>query len=138
MNGTLAWGISLAMLTVIACVLAARSQRPPGDIINRPPPMPTDSVPNTDYDPIIVARQRAALAAERQKEMISDTYKLLKLAKQLNYDVAASGTDTLTPDDMHRLAEIEKLARSVKEKMAIEGQTPPIQTSPLSFPSHHQ
>jgi hypothetical protein len=98
--------------------------------------MPTDPVPNADYDPMIAARQRAALNAERQKEMISDTNKLLKLAKELNYEVAASGTDTLTPDDLHRLAEIEKLARSVKEKMAIAGQTPPIEATPLSFPSH--
>lgn len=98
--------------------------------------MPTDPVPNTDYDPMIAARQRAALNAQRQKEMISDTNKLLKLAKELNYEVAASGSDALTPDDLHRLAEIEKLARSVKEKMAIAGQTPQIETTPLSFPSH--
>ena len=136
MNRSLAWGISLAMLAVVSFVLGARSQGPPRDIINRPLPMPTDPVPDSDYDPIMAARHRAALNAERQKEMISDTNKLLKLAKELNFEVAESGTDTLTPDDLHRLAEIEKLARSVKEKMAIAGQTPPIEATPLSFPSH--
>lgn len=99
--------------------------------------MPTDTVPNSDYDPILAQRQRAALNAERQKEMVSDTNKLLKLARELNYEVTASGTSTLTPDDLHRLAEIEKLARSVKEKMAVEGQaTPPMGRPPVSFPSN--
>lgn len=134
---SLGWGIALAMELSLFCVFTARPQGPPRDIINRPNPMPTDPVPNSDYDPIMAERQRAALNAERQKEMVSDTNKLLKLARELNYEVAASGTSNLTPDDLHRLAEIEKLARSVKEKMAVAGEaTPPIVRSPGVFPSN--
>jgi hypothetical protein len=137
MTASFRWRVSLAAMVLIAGVLALRSQGPPRDIIDRPAPMPTDSLPNSDYDAAMVERQRAALNLERQKEMVSDTNKLLKLAQELNYEVAASGTDTLTPDDLHRLAEIEKLARSVKDKMAIAVQPgPAMDASPPVFHPH--
>jgi len=98
--------------------------------------MPTDPADTGNYDPTVAERQQRLLNAERQKEMVSDTNKLLKLARELNYDVAASGSETLTPDDLHKLAEIEKLARSVKEKMAVEmGAPPPAMSAPVRFPS---
>jgi len=135
-NTSLSWGASLAVLMALACALGSHSQGPPRDIINRPPPMPTDPADTGNYDPTVAERQQRLLNAERQKEMVSDTNKLLKLARELNYDVAASGSETLTPDDLHKLAEIEKLARSVKEKMAVEmGAPPPAMSAPVRFPS---
>jgi hypothetical protein len=133
---SLSLGFGMAAAFVIFFGPGVRAQGPPRDIINRPPPMPTDPVPNSDYDPIQAQRQRTALNIERQKELVSDTNKLLKLAKELDYEVDAGGTGTLTPDQLHMAATIEKLARSVKEKMSGEmGQPgPPMVLSPSSYP----
>ncbi len=60
----------------------------------------------------------AALNKERQKEMISDTDKLLKLVKELNDEVAAKNEAALTYDQLRKIARIEKLAHGVKDKMA--------------------
>jgi hypothetical protein len=54
---------------------------------------------------------------ERQKHLVSDTERLVALANELKLEVAKSGSETLTPEMQHKIAEIEKLARSVKDKM---------------------
>jgi len=54
---------------------------------------------------------------ERQKQIVSDTQKLLALANQLKEDVDKSNKDTLSLDVIRKADEIEKLAHSVKEKM---------------------
>lgn len=54
---------------------------------------------------------------DRQRRLVSDTDRLLLLANQLKSEVAASGSETMTPLMLHQMDEIEKLARSVKEKM---------------------
>lgn len=54
---------------------------------------------------------------ERQRRIISDTQRLLMLATQLKAEVASSGTQTPTPDMLRQMDEIEKLAKSVKDKM---------------------
>jgi len=73
--------------------------------------------PFEGLDPITVERQMRALNAERQKSMVSDADKLLKLARELNAEVAARGTNSLTPEELRKVDEIEKLARNVKQKM---------------------
>ena len=70
-------------------------------------------------DPAGAGRRVRALNAERQKEMVSDAEKLLKLARELDAEIAGNKSDGLTSDEMHKLAAIEKLARSVKQKMAL-------------------
>jgi hypothetical protein len=116
---SLCWVLGLAMVFVIISGLAAGSQSgPPRDIINRPSPMPTDPRGSGEYDPVMMERRLAALNKERQKEMISDTAKLLKLAKELNDEVAAKNEAALTYDQLRKIAQIEKLARGVKDKMA--------------------
>ena len=135
---SLIWGFGLAMGFVILPGLAARSQSgPPHDIINRPTPMPTDPSSADNYDPTMMERRLNALNRERQKEMISDTNKLLRLAMELNDEIAANNTGTLTWDQLHKMAEIEKLARNVKEKMADGvGQMGPTPDAPITIPAH--
>jgi hypothetical protein len=58
------------------------------------------------------------LNAERQKALVADTNKLLKLVRDLDAEIGAANPDSLTPDQLRRIAEIEKLAHSVKEKMS--------------------
>ena len=132
------WGFALAMGLVILPGLVARSQSgPPHDIINRPTPMPTDPSSADNYDPTMMERRLNALNRERQKEMISDTNKLLRLAMELNDEIAANNTGTLTWDQLHKMAEIEKLARNVKEKMADGvGQMGPNPDTPIAMPPH--
>jgi hypothetical protein len=50
----------------------------------------------------------------RQRSMVDDAAKLLFLARQLN----AEASNLSDSERMHKAAEIEKLAKSVKEKMS--------------------
>jgi hypothetical protein len=59
-----------------------------------------------------------ALNAARQKSMVSDSNKLLKLAGELNAEVSRANPESLTRAQLRKLGEIEKLARGVKEKMS--------------------
>ena len=59
-----------------------------------------------------------ALNADRQKSLVSDTNKLLRLVNELNAEIARANTGSLTPSQVRRVAEIEKLAHNVKEKMS--------------------
>lgn len=70
-----------------------------------------------DGDPLAEKRLRA-LNAARQKALVADTDRLLKLANELNAEIAAANAGSLGPIQLRKLAEIEKLARSVKEKMS--------------------
>jgi hypothetical protein len=135
---SLFWVLGLAMGFIIVPGLTVRSQSgPPHDIINRPTPMPTDPSSSDNYDPTMMERRLNALNRERQKEMISDTNKLLKLAMELNDEIAANNTGSLTWDQLHKMAEIEKLARNVKEKMADGvGQIGPTPEAPITLPAH--
>ena len=79
-----------------------------------------------------------ALNVERQKQIVAETTKLLRLARELNEEVAASNTGRLTPAQLHKVAEIEKLARSVKERMVAGGLQPEPAIPPpgFNFPTH--
>jgi|GEM_PF-2151345 len=135
---SLFWSFGLSIGIVIIPGLAVRSQSgPPRDIINRPTPMPTDQPATGDYDPTMMERRLTALNRERQKEMISDTNKLLKLTMELTDEIAANNTGSLTWDQLNKMAQIEKLARNVKEKMADGvGQMGPTPDAPIPFPTH--
>jgi hypothetical protein len=73
----------------------------------------TPDAPSVEHE-----KRLRALNAERQKSLVSDTGKLLKLMQELNSEVAAGNADELTPAQLRKVAEIEKLAHSVKDKMS--------------------
>lgn len=54
---------------------------------------------------------------ERQAQLQRDTDKLLLLATQLKQEVNKSNENTLSLDVIKKAGEIEKLAKSVREKM---------------------
>lgn len=54
---------------------------------------------------------------DQQKKMVKDTYKLVDLARKLNTEVAKQNGAALTPAELREVAQIEKLARSVRSKM---------------------
>jgi hypothetical protein len=71
--------------------------------------------------------------AARQLSMVSDAGKLLRLASELHAEVAANNTSSLTPAQLRKIQQIEKLAHKVRIEMAIsvsdtEGGMMPIQT----------
>ncbi len=71
-----------------------------------------------EADPAFIAKRQQALNADRQKSMVSDADKLVKLARQLDAEIASNPTDQLTSEELHKVGEIEKLAHNVKAKMA--------------------
>lgn len=73
--------------------------------------------PDMSANPTMVQEQAKMRNLDRQKQLVLDTQKLLALANQLKSDVDKSNKDTLSLDVIRKADEIEKLARSVKEKM---------------------
>ena len=55
--------------------------------------------------------------AERKRQIVDDTTKLLELATQLKSEVDKTSKDTLSIDVIKKAESIEKLAHGVKEKM---------------------
>jgi hypothetical protein len=143
--------VLLALVCGLVCGSAGRAQssggsnggQGQGQGTMRPysPHQDIDSLPFDDGDPVMAERRILALNIQRQKQMVADTDKLLKLARELNDEVAAQNTGTFTPDELHKIAEIEKLARNVRERMT-EGAGQPASTMPppapppLFFPNH--
>ena len=72
--------------------------------------------------------------AERQKSLVSDTNKLLRLTNELNAEIARTSPEALSDAELRKLAEIEKLAHSVKEKMSTSVRGTPAYRQP-PFPS---
>lgn len=54
---------------------------------------------------------------ERQRRLVIDTQRLLVLTGQLKTEVATTGAETMSPEMLKQMEEIEKLAKSVKDKM---------------------
>jgi len=71
-----------------------------------------------DTDPVMEEKRLKALNAERHKSLVSDTNKLLKLARELDEEVNHADPGALDQAQLIQVAEIEKLAHKVKEKMS--------------------
>lgn len=106
-------------------VTVGAQQTPPAP---RLPPMPGASSPagspvdENDAEARRMAMQQSARRNDlRQQQIVSDTAKLLTLAQQLKDAVDKSNKDMLSIAVVKKAEEIEKLAKSVKEKMR-EGQ----------------
>ena len=137
--------VLLAIVFAVVCALPGHSQSSGSSggggqqTIHSPSfahPDPTSS-DDGDLEPTTTDRRIRALNAERQKQIVADTDKLLKLARELNDEVAKANTGALTSDELHKIADIEKLARNVRQKMT-EGVGDPqtIMAPPMIFPTH--
>ena len=79
---------------------------------------PIDQNADQDHAPSKMEREMAKKAnKERQAAIKRDTDKLLELATQLKENVDKSSENTLSMDVIKKADEIEKLAKSVKDKM---------------------
>lgn len=63
-------------------------------------------------------RRLQALNAERQKSMVADANKLLSLVNELNEEIVRGNPDSLDSAQLRKVAEIERLAHNVKDKMS--------------------
>ena len=59
-------------------------------------------------------------AEEKQAQLVADTNRLYQLAQELQTEVAKSNKNTLSLAVVKKAAEVEKLAKSLKERMRNE------------------
>jgi len=108
----------LAVLAIVVCLPAIASSQ-----IATPGSVPRGAAANPDSSPEDQDRARieADMAKranqERQAQLVRDTDKLVKLANELKAYVDKSNEHVLSLDVVKKADEIEKLARSVKDKM---------------------
>ncbi len=111
------------VVLVAGCFFSAESQQtlPP---ITRPVPVSPGQAPNpsddNDGDSMThraMAQQAQRRNEQRQQDIVKDTAKLLTLAEQLKDEVDKSRKDQMSVSVIKKAEEIEKLAKSVKEKM---------------------
>ncbi len=113
-------GALVAVLIFAAAGIVGHSQQSPG---TQPqvPPFPglsqAEDKNKMEVPREVQERQEKARSSERQRRLVADTDKLLALATQLHEDVGKTDKNILSLDVVRRAEEIEKLARSVKERM---------------------
>jgi hypothetical protein len=115
------WGhvwffLALAVLSMAQGYVAA-GQQPISKRLGESLHGPSDALGS--MDPKLARRQVLLLDIQRQKTMVSDTDRLLELATELKSEIDSGDSASLSPEQLHKIAEIEKLARSVKQKMTI-------------------
>lgn len=120
-------GIALVLLSVFVLApglntarqSSAAAQTNSRRILLPDPFGPDRNDPMNSPAPAMQARGYKTLNARRQQSMVEDSNKLLNLTAQLSAEVTATHPRGLTADQLSRLAEIEKLARSIRDKMSI-------------------
>jgi hypothetical protein len=93
---------------------------------------------NSGFDSLLAERRMKMLNNERRKSLISDSDKLLKLAIELNVEIGQSKSGSLTPDQLRKVADIEKLAHNVRDKMVMTLPTPSANFFPINGPAFNQ
>lgn len=111
----------MLLLLVLAAAPSLRaqyspSQTPPSPVL----PSVTGKAPSNS-DPILNRmKRRMAIKQnnERQQKIVTDSALLLALAQKLNAEVTKSDNDTLSVFALKEAGEIQKLAKSIKDKMS--------------------
>ncbi len=116
-------GVVVVSGMALACNL--NSQQQDRDAPNRPTINPlTNRVPDAN-DQMAMREQQPrqtgpdAANDDRKRQIADDSAKLLKLAGDLKAEVDKTSKDTLSIGVIRKADQIEKLARSVKEKMKL-------------------
>jgi hypothetical protein len=131
----------LFILLLLVLPLGVAQNAPTSHIPGLPQPIPQgvgdpalSGLDNASPYDVDDARRLRLLNAERQKSLVADTVKLLKLANELNAEIAKEEGSGPTPAEIRKIADIEKLARNVKEKMKITVVGTPVYRSPGLLP----
>lgn len=107
-NGTLAGQAISAPPRPSRSILLPEANRPPD--ANEQMEMRERKVKQQNFE---------AANAERRRQIVQDSARLLKLAASLKAEVDAAAKDTVSPAAMVKAGEIERLAHIVKEKMKL-------------------
>ena len=100
------------------------------DPLDMPQGFPGDPMQNRRNE-----RRLQYLNAERQKSMVAETNRLVKLAADLNAQINSGEHTQLTLDQARQLAEIEKLAHRIRDRMSTSvRQAPSMLSGPPMFP----
>lgn len=123
-------------------ILAQESdQSGPGQLSNNPLRLERkDAQPTADepaIDPTLEQKQLLELNAKLHKEIVSDTDKLLKMVTELNAEIGSADPTSLTPEQLRKVAAIEKLAHSLRDKMRNPIKDPPAVFDPAAKPLHN-
>lgn len=104
--------------SLVLCPVAASSQitqpQPPPEFSPAGPPQPRDMDPAMRR---MTERMAIERNTQRQQKIVDDTARLLDLAKELNDAVSHSTKNTLSIAVVKKAEEIEKLAKTIKDKM---------------------
>lgn len=118
-NASLYSRILLAAIVLLAGSFTIAQQQLPRPVPASPGQAPSSSDEN-DSD-IMAHRAQVQQAqkrnTQRQQDIVNDTTKLFELAQQLKAEVDKSNKEQLSVSVIKKAEEIEKLAKSVKEKM---------------------
>ena len=124
--------LCLALLLSLSSplILAQTSeQRGTGQLSNNPLRLERkDARPTADeptIDPALEQRRLLELNAKLHKAIVSDTDKLLEMVTELNAEIGGADPASLTPDQLRKVAAIEKLAHSLRDKMRFPIKDPP-------------
>lgn len=110
------------ILSALAILLLAIASVGQGD---RPPLHPVQAEQAEPPDDARFRHDREkALNTKRQEDLKRDTEKLLKLATELKENVDKTNENVLSLDVIKKAEEIEKLAKSVREKMKAQALEP--------------
>jgi hypothetical protein len=127
----LAAGCVLCLAMAPGLRMGAQNTHPGGTLQQGIGQRPSDSISAPDpADAQEQERRLQALNGERQKSIVSDTNKLLKLANELDEEIRSGKSASLTVSQLRKVAEIEKLAHSVKDKMSYSVKGPPVLERP--------
>jgi len=111
------WILFLALACVALPARAQQSGEPPTPVSPDRLPGIGNAPPTDSSDSHMIRDMAKERSVMRQKEIVADTNRLLDLAKQLKAAVDKSNKDQLSLSVVDTANEIEKLAKTVKEKM---------------------
>lgn len=103
--------VQILSLALFGALAHSQTNRPPAQT---PSLFSTESVPSTDPRS---PRQQVARMLERQAQLRTDTAKLVVLIIELKQQVDQTNVNILSLDVVKKAKEIQKLAKSVQEKM---------------------
>lgn len=114
------WSATTTMTTRTAIVLVflVLCAGSPAQVIKFPDPMhPDDCAPGNQQCVEMKNRREKALNEERYRDLKRDTDRLLALATDLKNAVDKTTSNTLSVEVIKKTEEIERLSRSVRNKM---------------------
>jgi hypothetical protein len=112
------WSLTVALgLLMSLTVLGQVSQQPLPRTSPRRDPFGDEDRPNDPMTKQLHEQQLKALNEQRQTQLVADTDKLLQLATELKTEAGKTDKDTLSITVIKKTEQIEKLAKSVREKM---------------------